>query len=119
MVLTSACPEVRQWLEFLRGELAEADALPLEQHLTACTACLQTVRGLRQEDTLADSIRARSTCPKEDVPQSVRFLIQQLKQWRPVSLSAPEMTADLSQSATPVTALAAEQLDFLAPPQGP
>jgi WD40 repeat protein len=45
----SSCPDPRQWQRLLCERLPDDEAKQLEQHLSECPACLQTVRGVRSE----------------------------------------------------------------------
>ena len=41
-----SCPDATKLRQFLDDELSAADAVPLQQHIDACSACQQALQGL-------------------------------------------------------------------------
>jgi WD40 repeat protein len=127
MVPTSACPDARQWQRLLLGQIPEEESEALEQHLSACGACLQAVRSIRADDPLADALRSRSTAVEVPIPEALQRLMDGLKQLRPSGESRPDTEEVLGAALGVTPALAAqpsedltvERHDFLAPPQEP
>ena len=62
-----ACPERDQLVQFLLGHLPEPELETLEQHLSACPACGDTLQALNAEDTLVRLARsAQAELPEAD-----------------------------------------------------
>jgi WD40 repeat protein len=123
-----SCPDVQSWRRLLLGHLPEDEAKNLERHLEECGACLQIVREVHVDDTLADALRSWTPVVERDEPETVQELIQRLKGLRFRSgETGPEETApgisqsDLGRNAPIVDQgqFTEEVYDFLAPPQGP
>jgi hypothetical protein len=58
MQSTSACPERDDLARLLLGQVADAEAEVLEQHMSHCQRCLEKTRSLRlDDDTLLEAIR--------------------------------------------------------------
>jgi serine/threonine protein kinase len=96
---------------FSLGQIAEADAAQVEEHLGQCRHCVETLHTLKAEDTLLEAMRAQPTLvdrPKVDA--TVSKLMGLLKEWpSPASNMNKESEADASRQV----------LDLLAPAQKP
>jgi hypothetical protein len=79
MVATSACPDVQQLQRLLLGELPQDETQTLEEHLSGCSFCLETVRGFTFEDALVEAVRYRPALPDRAEDEAVRRLIERLK----------------------------------------
>jgi serine/threonine protein kinase/WD40 repeat protein len=53
---TPDCPTADQWQRLARGQVADAEAEALEQHLLGCATCLQIVQGMPVGDPLAEAL---------------------------------------------------------------
>jgi hypothetical protein len=128
------CPTLPDLENFLLGQVAERQAANIEEHLTRCKQCLETVHGLKVEDTFIQAMRqAPALEAREPDEEVLENLIERFSRLAD-SCAAPAVTdPGLSQAQdTPVaagTALPAaaglpvdstqEVYDFLLPPEGP
>jgi serine/threonine protein kinase len=55
----STCPSMTEWARYLLGEVGDAAATTLEQHLESCASCVATLGSLPAEDRLVESVRSR------------------------------------------------------------
>jgi hypothetical protein len=72
------CPDRDVLGRLLRGELPDAEAEELEQHLSGCSSCAQAAAGLTEDDPLTDVVRAgaRAEAPADTSP--IRKLVARL-----------------------------------------
>ncbi len=107
------CPSVQQLKEFLLGQGQDQIFENLEDHVSDCPRCNETLHALEAEDTLVARMRRQ----KPDMPRAekavVDNLIGQLKQ---LLVTAQETSRTMAQ---PTIAADMEPLSFLAPAQGP
>ena len=75
------CPEPETLADFLLGNLTPTELETCEQHLAACDPCLDTIRGLKADDTLSGLVR-NSMLPKKSInsetADSEKELVEQL-----------------------------------------
>src|SRR5438309_1579156 len=106
-----SCPSAQELQELLLGNLSDAMAEELEEHLLHCPVCVETLRSLPTADTLLSAIRPGEGEPHESESTYVEGLIHRLES---IQEPASELTLDAEraqESAKP------EALAFLAPPQ--
>jgi anti-sigma factor RsiW len=77
--------------EYLDGDLAEAETAALEAHLDACTACKETLAGLRRVVVRARSLEDRP--PSRDLWSGVAARIGAGPSRRRLSFSVPQLLA--------------------------
>jgi serine/threonine protein kinase len=111
---TLPCPEVDVWHRLLLGNLPDADAESLSEHLLACTQCTQAVQTIQAEDLLTHQVRAAAHDGEDPDDTVIRGLIERL-----CSTDAPcaqqdtnQPTGEYSQTIEHITP---ELYDFLAP----
>src|SRR5262245_26440039 len=85
MAKAASCPERDDLERFLMGRLAEADALPLQQHLAKCPSCLDTLHSLEADDTLIAAVRAQRDVAERSEDAIVEGLVARLSGLRPVA----------------------------------
>ena len=74
-----ACPERDRLVQFLLGHLPEPELETLEQHLSDCAACGDTLQALNAEDTLVQLTRsAQPALPEADLVDDLIPRVQQL-----------------------------------------
>src|SRR5438105_1407991 len=108
------CPSPQQLQQLLLGRLPDAQADALEQHLSACPSCAQTVTSLKFDDTLAESLRGGAEVVRridQDVPAELLARLQAL-----AATTAPADGAGDDSSADDASVAAPRTFDFLAPP---
>jgi hypothetical protein len=78
MTARHTCPSSADLEKLMVGQMSEPEVELLAEHLEHCPRCVETVRGLRLNDTLLDAARR---CPESDDPgeTAVEQLIQRLK----------------------------------------
>ena len=74
MAVQSTCPGPDELRRLLSGELLEADAVELEEHVGGCTRCLERVRTLSPQDTLLDAAHGDSVAEILDEPVDAGLL---------------------------------------------
>jgi len=95
----------------LIGRLSDAEAAPLQLHLSACRACRDAVRAMRAEDTLVEAGKAATPAPGP-VDRRLIERIDDLRQGG--ARSRQEARSEEAPSPR-----AEDRHDFLAPPQAP
>jgi TolB-like protein len=112
------CPDRQELREFTLGRIADLEADQLEQHLSGCRRCLQTIETLGDDDMLTQLLRSPATvAERPGNEKTVLDLIQRLKGLR----SQAAKTAGVADD-TPFPGQAgagAATYDFLAPAQKP
>lgn len=106
MTISDKCPTADQIERFVFGKMSDADLGALEEHMSACPHCQDSVHALETNDTLVKMLRrpgATTGRPEADI---VASLIEQLKSLPPPTGSG--QSAPL-ESAVPET----ERSDFL------
>jgi serine/threonine protein kinase len=68
MVETSPCPEVGVLEQFLLGQIPEADAGSLAEHLTHCENCMHSAISLSSADAVASAIQSWSGSSRRSSP---------------------------------------------------
>jgi serine/threonine protein kinase len=116
VAVTLPCPEVDVWQRLLLGNIPDAEAESLSEHLVARTRCTQAVQTVQAEDLLTHTVRAAAHDGKDPDDTAIQGLIERL-----CSTDAPcaqqdtnEPTGEYSQTIEEITP---ELYDFLAPPQ--
>jgi TolB-like protein len=104
--MLATCPSHDDLEHFSLGRIPEGQAQGVEEHLTCCPACLDTIQGLRVEDTLVEAVRhqpaARAKLPQDETVARTIGLLKGL------------------QGSVTSRHLAVEQLlRLIEPPQGP
>jgi serine/threonine protein kinase len=131
------CPELQSLQRLAQGLLTPEDVEPLAEHLERCGRCVETILGLKQDDTLVDAVRTRRSVAEGSDRPIVEALIQKLRRL-PAEVAASSQHATPAPSgdsvATPSDAraepirhattlptqeAACELYDFLAPPERP
>jgi serine/threonine-protein kinase len=110
MANASSCPDVGELERFLVGQVTEADADRVEQHLGQCGACLKTMHALTGEDTLVQAMRRPASAVTQELPGDV--LDDLVVRFRSMQLPGTD-PAQRSQDRSN------ERDDFLAAPEGP
>jgi eukaryotic-like serine/threonine-protein kinase len=87
------------------GRLSDVEAGPLEDHITVCTCCVETIETMTAEDVLVEAMRA-VTAARVELPTgpTIERLIEQ---------------ANSLEFSAKVEATGIENCDFLAPAEGP
>jgi len=65
--MPAPCPSHDDLQHFSLGRVPEGQALRLEEHLARCPTCLETIQGLRAEDTLVEAVRVQAAS-REKLP---------------------------------------------------
>jgi tRNA A-37 threonylcarbamoyl transferase component Bud32 len=126
MLVANPCPDAAALRRYLLGQtpLPEADAV--EQHLAACPRCLQSLEGLRADDSLTLNLRAGAR-EQPDSPE-VAELIQRLSRLgelpseqatQALDGSTPSEEPTASRPAGGVTEHTTKGFGFLGPAQQP
>ena len=105
-----SCPNLDELHQFLLGRLPADQTDRLQDHLAHCAPCLDTVAGLKAEDTLVGAWRAQADAAASSEDQQVAALIQKLSGLLPL----PDATAVASGASTAPAWV--EPREFLAPP---
>jgi serine/threonine protein kinase len=113
MTQTDTCPEPKSLLLLASGQLPAEDVERLAKHLESCVRCVETLTGLKAEDTLADAVRAAADTGEITPSTAVRELMNQLKGLR--AESEPRTAATLPPTGDEVQPDRSH--DFLAPAQ--
>ena len=102
--MLKTCPDADVLQRFLLGQTSDQESAELEAHLAACAHCVQTLHGMKAEDTVVEAMRAQAgTAEAEEAV--VESLIERLQRLREEQPAAGEITsANLA-------------IDFLAPAQ--
>jgi len=117
MPATSACPDANDLQEFAVGKLSDPQAEALARHLAQCPRCLETLHGLKVDDTLVEAVRSQARIARQPDHPVLKDLISRLSKLRAAS---PGVTA--SAEATQAGNHGEDDvqpIDFLAPSQGP
>jgi len=119
-----SCPTDQDLQQLLLGQIPDAEAEPLEEHLEQCDRCLQAASTLKAEDTLAEAVRCQAAVVELSTGDIVEGLMQRLEKLRPAMAPAPQSTAgtipgDATPPAAPAGTATEVLYDFLAAPQGP
>ncbi len=86
----SSCPNTEVLRRLTVGLIPAADAGPLEQHLSSCERCVQTLHGLKASDTLTDALPCGDAVLGRLGGEEVRGLVQRLEA---MALAAAEVSA--------------------------
>jgi hypothetical protein len=128
------CPAPPELERFLLGQVAEAQAASIEEHLAQCGRCLETVHLLKAEDTLIEAMQRAAALKAQEPEEAVLTNLIARFSRLAASGEAPAVTdTDASQAqdastgegtgqashAPPPADSTQEVYDFLAPPQGP
>jgi WD40 repeat protein len=121
------CPSEHDLQQLLLGQIPDADAEPLEEHLSQCERCLQTASTLKLEDTLAEAVRAQAAVPELSTGELVTGLMERLEKLRPAqqtdatTIAADDTPPEKKTQAPPTPPTDATQViyQFLAPPETP
>src|SRR5689334_9030569 len=101
MLTPSSCPDADVLQRFLLGQTSDQESSQLEAHLSTCPNCVQTLHGLKAEDTVVEAMRVPPL--RDDEEKVVEDLIKRMEGLRPRDgEAAPE---------------AHVAIDFLAPAQ--
>ena len=73
------CPNRLQLERLMAGQLAYADVERLAGHVEQCGACVQTLHGLKVDDTLAEMLRGQAQAAKKPLDPVVRKLIERVR----------------------------------------
>ncbi len=65
------CPDTQTLSEFLLGKLEPEKISECEQHLAACEPCIETINGLRIDDTLNALVIGSGEAPASDSPSAL------------------------------------------------
>ncbi len=86
----SSCPKVQVWQQFVLGQVADPEAAALEQHLTACDSCVETLHGLESEDALVQAMRqAPAAAALLSTGDHLKGLVKRLAVLRPPAGASP------------------------------
>ncbi len=112
-----ACPQPKDLQRLVLGQLSDADAKRVEQHILSCTDCANRLNSLLSKDSFAAPLRSGVHRSLGDSP-SAKALIERLARAKPdgalaltVGITTTGNGADPSGPTTPI--------DFLAPSQAP
>jgi hypothetical protein len=121
MARDASCPNVADLQRLLRGQIQGPEAAALEEHLTRCDPCLQTIRSLLPQDALVPaSPPGRATVAEDPQGARVERLLQRLRDLRPGPKAPGQETAPSAAVETSHPAsLPPQPYPFLAPPQAP
>src|SRR5207249_460885 len=136
MSRSPSCPDAQHLQQFVLGQLPEPEAEGIEQHLSQCGRCSQTLHTLTAEDTFVETLRAQAAASQQPLDERTQGLIQRLKGVAPAGsdqtqaatvAAGPAPQAYATQAPTqaegpaprPGEGAAVEVYDFLAPPQAP
>jgi formylglycine-generating enzyme required for sulfatase activity/predicted Ser/Thr protein kinase len=106
----SSCPEIQVLEQFMVGKVPAAEAQRLEQHLQDCPPCLETLNGLKVDDSLAAAMAAAPQAAVSPKSEVVEALIERVCGNATESLPNPDALT---------TALPMDLQALLAPPEGP
>jgi hypothetical protein len=88
-----ACPTPEGLSRFLRGELPEPEARTLEEHLTGCNTCVETLSTLGSDDSLVEGLRGQPAIDHPSDSIVIDDLIARIK-------SMPEASAAPAEALT-------------------
>jgi serine/threonine protein kinase len=108
-----SCPKLDELHQFLLGRLPAEQTDRLQNHLAHCAPCLDTIQGLKAEDTLVGAWRAQADAATSPEDERVAALIQKLSG---LSRLPDASTAAASDTPAPATV---EPRQVLSPPLGP
>jgi len=110
MPQVSSCPEKRTLEKLMLGLIPSGQAETLEEHVTACARCAETLSKLRPADPLVDAVRGVGAQDGARHMEAAKAIIPWLKQIRAReatrTLSSPGEEATLppaSAAAAPVS----------------
>src|SRR5262245_43511787 len=107
-----SCPKLDELHQFLLGRLPADQSDLVQHHLATCPPCLDTVQGLKADDTLVGAWRAGADAAASPEDDQVAALIQKLSALS--RLPDAVIAADANQAPTAI-----EPLQVLAPPLRP
>ena len=84
MPTLTTCPDVRVLERLLLGQIAAADANPLEEHVSTCSRCADTLHKIRVDDPLVNALRHTPEPIGLEQTEFVEALIPCLKRLRPL-----------------------------------
>jgi hypothetical protein len=77
---TTSCPTPDNLHRFLLGQVDEVEAALVQDHLSGCDQCLDTMAHLRSDDTLVVAMRAQAQAAADPDEAVVEKLVHQLTQ---------------------------------------
>ncbi len=117
------CPDPQALRRLVLGQVQDADAVPLEEHLAGCARCGELAERFHADDALVSAMRAGSPLLGGPDWPAVGRLIERLRGLRVAEGHTPEPTIEVSPRADTPAAPDPEATqagyDFLAPAQGP
>jgi serine/threonine protein kinase/WD40 repeat protein len=112
----SCCPDAQSLQRLMLGQISGPEGDSLEQHVSECRRCADTLQVLKAEDTLVEAMRAQKAAAEKAENDTVEELIKRLRQQPPASVTAGG--ADSLPATGAPTGDGTEPLcDFLAPAQ--
>jgi serine/threonine protein kinase/Leucine-rich repeat (LRR) protein len=126
-----ACPSPDHLRKFAVGDIAEADAASLEQHLDSCERCWETVIAESGRDTLLDAVRTfplmkGGSGGVDELVEAMVSRIDDLRHWHPTkpleateAFDTPAVDGPRDTPTGAESSSAADDIDFLAPAEGP
>jgi eukaryotic-like serine/threonine-protein kinase len=121
MPMISSCPDADTLQRLLLGQVSEAEAGPLEEHLADCTRCRALLPQLEGRDALIDTLRGGQSLAAE-LPrgEAVDRLMRRLHRLRPTAAQTPrELPPPGAERDQPAADADLDAADLLAPPAGP
>src|SRR5579864_1089206 len=90
----TACPDLQQVMRFVLGQVPPEEVERLSQHVLTCRACVDTLHGLKAEDTLIQQLLRLASTADRPVKGLLDSLILRLK----ASAAGPEQVIDDEQT---------------------
>jgi serine/threonine protein kinase len=126
MPSTVTCPSEHDLQQLLLGQMSDAQAEPLEEHLQGCDRCLETASKLHVQDTLAQVVRAQAGVVEIPTGELVANLMERLEALRPTMAVSPQEVTVAAEgpvrtsSPSPLPGSTTQVMyDFLEAPQAP
>src|SRR5688572_23415536 len=79
------CPGQDELTQFVLGQIPDSECQYLEEHLSHCHRCGDTIHHLKAEDTLVDAVRTQAAVIDEPESQVVEDLIRRLSCRGPIA----------------------------------
>src|SRR5688572_2487169 len=116
-----ACPGADQYRQLLLGEVPEEQSEVLEQHLSECDPCAQTVANLQVNDTLVQALQKGAPVAQQAEQAVGTSLLDRVRGIRPDSdVGTQDLQANTGDLPAGGQEAAGEvRHDFLAPPKSP
>jgi urea transport system substrate-binding protein len=75
-----ACPDIQEFLQLVLGKAPPEEAERLGRHLLSCPSCVDTLHGLKAENTLIQQLQAQATAPGRPINDLIDSVIRRLQE---------------------------------------